>query len=323
MTVLERSLVTSTRRRSSAKIVALVPPLVAWLTIAALAELLILRTFTRVAIHIPAIDAMAGPYTALAEAGRFAYYTAVVLVIASLAVMGLAAWRSGTVLGQLAAVAVVAIAVPAALLRAGPGLGESAPMNTIMLAAVGLAAVVAAVAWRSGPAVIPAVLGAAIVLSGWHSVSQGWTALGVDLPNSLLTLDAAEYLAAGVAVASPWLVAGGISRRAALAGGVAVLLALVTFGGNPATTRFLLLWSHGLTGSLPSVVYAAAAGGYTAAVVMLFSRGRPLAGMGLILLALGGIGIQNTYQTALILAGLLAFALAAPREQPAADNIAA
>ena len=105
MTVFDRTLVTATRRPAIAGMEALVPPLVAWLTIAAIAELLILRTFTRVAIHIPAIDAMAGPYTALAEAGRFAYYTAAVLAIASLAAMGFAAWRSGTVLGQLAAVA--------------------------------------------------------------------------------------------------------------------------------------------------------------------------------------------------------------------------
>jgi hypothetical protein len=282
---------------------------VGWLVAASAVEFLVLRTFTRVAIHIPGIDALAGPYSFLAETGRFAYYAASVLAIAALAALGFAAWRSGGRLGRLAPLAIAAILVPAALLRAGPGLGEAAPLNTIALAGLGLAAALAAAASVPRAGVAIAAFGAATLLSGWYSVAQGWAALDASLPASIQLVRAAEYLAVGAALASPWLFGVARPRRAIVAGSAVGALVFTVFLGNPATTRILLLWSHGLTGSLPAVAYAAAAGALATTAVSLLAARRPLAAFGIVLLVLGGVGIQNTYQTALVAAGLLSLLL--------------
>jgi hypothetical protein len=292
----------------------------AWLAAAALAELLILRTFTRVAIHIPGIDAMAGPYSALAEAGRFAYYAASVLVVVALAALAARAWRSGGVDGRLAVVSVAMAGLSAALLRLGPGLGEAAPLNTVMLAAVGIAAAAAIGSLRGRAGMAISVFAGATLLSGWYTVAQAWTVAGWEAPSSIELLRVAEILAVGAAIASPLLIERRAPGRTVVAAGAGVgLMTFVFFLGNPSTTRFLLLWSHGLTGSLPSAAYAAAAGGLAASAWGLAEGRRSLAALGILLLVLGGVGMQNTYQTALVIAGFLCFAVDGWERKAASD----
>lgn len=294
--------------------------LVGWLVVASGAELLILRTFTRIAIHIPGLEAVAGPYRFLAETGRLAYYTAAVLVIASLAMLAVAARRAGGP-GRLAPWAVAAIAFPAALIRGGPHLGEAAAPNTLMLAGVALAAILAWLALTGRGRLVVAAIGLATVLSGWYTVAQGWDALGIKTPAPLSLVTIAEYGAVAGGLASPLLVQGPLPRRAAIIGVAVAALVFAVFAGNPATTRILLLWSHGLSGSLPSVAYAAAAGMLAAAIAGSIASGRPLTGLGLLLLLAGGIGLQNTYQTSLVAAGFLAIASEALARGPTGADL--
>ena len=76
---------------------------------------------------------------------------------------------------------------------------------------------------------------------------------------------------------------------------------LAVFGamaGSSATTRILLLWTFGLPGYLPAVVYAVVAGFLAAGLLGARRDSRDLA-VGLGFLVAGGIGLQDSYQSAL------------------------
>jgi hypothetical protein len=93
----------------------LLRPLAAGLAAAALTELLIMRTFTRTAVHIPAIESMAGPYEVISDAGRFAYFVTVVLLLAALPALALmfAAGGERRLQAGAAAIVVFLVAPPA------------------------------------------------------------------------------------------------------------------------------------------------------------------------------------------------------------------
>src|SRR3972149_4196781 len=55
-------------------------PVMVGLAVAAALELVILRTFTRTAIHIPALQSLSRPYELLSDLGQYTYYVAAVLV---------------------------------------------------------------------------------------------------------------------------------------------------------------------------------------------------------------------------------------------------
>ncbi|MCA9830309.1 MAG: hypothetical protein R3B97_11530 [Dehalococcoidia bacterium] len=291
--------------------------LAVWLVIAVAFELVILRTLTRVAIHVPGLGAIAGPYEMLADAGRFAYYVATVLAVVVAAALAVAAWQVGTAGGRAMAAGIASLILAAALLRAGPGLGEAAALNTLLLAALVLVGIGAAgmVGARMAIAVVLATL--TVALSGIFSVGQMWASEGTGHGLSAGFLDLAEWAAIAFAVSLPWT-AGSVSsssRRPAISGAVAATFVMVVLLGNPHTTRFLLLWTHGLTGSLPAIAYAVAAGCLVAVAVSLHQRGMALAACGLLLLVGGGVAMQNTYQSMLIGTGLACLALATSQRQ--------
>lgn len=64
------------------------------LAVSVLVELLLLRTATRTLIHIPGIAGFESPVRAIAEVGRFAYYLAVVSLVATLVILGFQLVRS-------------------------------------------------------------------------------------------------------------------------------------------------------------------------------------------------------------------------------------
>lgn len=286
--------------------------IVGWLLVAVAVELVVLRTLTRIAIHVPGLGAVAGPYELLAGAGRFAYYAATVVALVAAAMLVSAAWRAGSVGGRLIAAGVVLLGFAAAALRAGPGLGEAAALNTLLLGSLVLIGLGAALLHRGGPAVAIVSATTAVALSGTFSVSQMWAAEGLGNGGPSIMLDLAEWSAIAFALALPWFLGGMASRdrRPVIAGAVTAVVVFALLIGNPSTTRFLLLWTHGLTGSLPAVAYAAAAGALAATVVALYQRQLPLAAGGLLLLVAGGIAMQNTYQSMLVGLGLACIGLA-------------
>lgn len=288
------------------------PELIGWLTVAVAVELLVLRTFTRITIHIPGLGAAAGPIEALSEGGRFAFYTATVLAIVAAIALMQVAWQTASVGGRVIAASLAVLLGAAGALRTGPGLGEEAALNTVLLAALTLTGIGAAI--LSGPRLGAAILAAtaAAGLAGAYSVSQMWAGEGMGRGLPAEVLDAAEATAIVFAVMLPWATNTIPSpRRLPLAAGAAaafVTLALLL--GSPSTSRFLLLWTHGLTGSLPSVVYAVAAGCLVFAAAAMWQRGEAIGGLGILLVVAGGVAMQNTYQTMLVAVGLACLGMA-------------
>ncbi len=282
--------------------------LVACLAVASLVELLVLRTFTRTAVHIPALQAFAGPYEVVAWFGRYSYYVAVVLLLAALPLTAAALWRRRSPATRFAAFQVGLFLVVAVGARAGAITGLE--LNLVSVTAVGLAAL-SAFGTRDGrTAVAVGAFGLAFALSGSHTVLQEAAEERIAVVDPRWLLTAAEAVAIVFAVVAPAALRAAPTRRALVLAGMAGLLTLGMMLGNGSTTKVLLLWNEGISGIFPSVVYAAAAAALCATTAGLLGQGRVLAAVGLALLVTGGIGLHSTYQTGLVLVGLGALLLA-------------
>lgn len=281
------------------------------LVAAAAVELLLLRLFTRTAIHIPGIDQFAGPYTVLAETGRLAYYAATALLVMVLASVALRALAARSLAGALAALGIGLFLVGAAAALAGS-------VNDLALAAITLAAIAALVPFTAtalgprGAAGLLLFVGAFALAAAFRAIEMA----GGHAPSALLP--AAESLALLFALSAPLLFArGGRNRRLLILAaslGALVFLALLA---NAATVKILALWSFGLAGYFPAVVYGAAAAALLYAVLVAAHRGRWSVALGLALLVLGGIGLQSTYQSGLVVASLGLLAGRTVGEKPA------
>jgi hypothetical protein len=279
--------------------------LVAILGLAAAVELAILRTFTRTAIHIPALEQMQDPYEALAGAGRYAYFVAIGLVFPVLGVLSVRIARGNGPARWLALFAMAGFGVAAAGATAGvvpeSGLGAATIWAVAMLG-LALAAGSGRLSVRTAPAASFAV---AFGLSGAYTLMPS---VGASAQPSWL-LDGAEVAGLAFALTLPVIVTGNDRRSMLIAAGVAVF-ALVVFLGNGSTSRFLLLWNIGLSGTLPGVAYAAAAGALAFTGARLLRTGSALGACGVLLLVAGGIGLHSSYQSALVVAGLAALYVA-------------
>ena len=268
------------------------------LVAAAAVELLLLRLFTRTAIHIPGIDQFAGSYSVLAETGRLAYYAATALLVVLLASVALRALAARSLAGALAALGIGLFLVGAAAALAGS-------IDDLALAAITLAAVVALVPFAA-IALGPRGAVGLLLFVGAFALTVAFRAIemaGGHAPSALLP--AAESLALLFALSAPLLFVreGRNRRRLILAASLGALVFLALLA-NPATVKILALWSFGLAGYFPAVVYGAAVGALLYAVLMAVHRGRWSVALGLALLVLGGIGLQSTYQSGLVIAGL-------------------
>jgi len=291
--------------------------LTAALSAAAVIELLILRTFTRTAIHIPALEALQGPYTVLALLGRYAYFLSVALLLLALPAL---AWALATDLRagkRLAAAAVAIFLLTAAAAAAGTG-GRLTLDFASLLAVVGLSGLAAGSSLPS-KALPFAMLGVAFISSGGHTLLQAGSQEGFGSIDGSWLLSVGELSGAAFALSLPLLARQHIDR---LSGAVGVAVGVAAFamfvGGGSSTSRILLLWNAGLSGTLPGVVYAAGAGAIALTLVALLRARETFAATAILLLVAGGIGLHNTYQTGLVVAGLAALCLAirgAPRDE--------
>lgn len=274
----------------------------------AVAEFVVLRVVTRTLVHIPGLERAEGPARVVAEVGRTGYYLAGILLVALLA--AIIAQRRATA-PRLAITAGLFLGV-GALARAG-ALSRSVTA-ALVLVVVALAAGPALARW-SGPRRLPlAAFLLAFTAAGLHGTAQLATGDGVVVGASPL-LAVAEVLAVTGALGAPLMVPPG-GRRAARWGlgvGLGALGILVAAGS---TSRILLLWNLGLAGWLPDLAYAAAAGSltYTALAALRVGRTRVVAGM--LLLVCGGIGLHSTYQSGLVVAGLLVLGTSPRPSQP-------
>jgi hypothetical protein len=281
------------------------------LAAASAVELLILRTFTRTAIHIPGITALREPYEALSFGGRYAYFVAVALLVFALPASAVALWRCGPVQrGMAAAIGTFALMSGLAAAAASGRLAlDAATAGAVAVVAVGLAAV----SRRWETAIPVGLFAAAFILSSAHTLGQSAAQEGVLTLRTDGALTAAEVVGVAFALCTPLLARGLLDRAALVAGAGTGLVVFAAFLGNGgATARFLLLWNEGLSGALPSIAYAAAAG-CLAATLVAFIRARDgLAAAGVALLVTGGIGLHSTYQSGLVITGMALLALALP-----------
>ena len=196
--------------------------LVQWLpeatALAAGVELVILRVFTRTAIHIPGFTHLRSVYVPIAEVGRSAFYVAAVLLIITLTLIVGELFRTGGVAARAGAIGVAIFLGAAALARMGE-------VDELTLDGVTLAALLLLAPWalgsRHGRSRLPAVLlVTTFVFSGLTGAEQAIAGSGPILAGTWLELGG-EVLAVGAAIGAPLLV-GRVRIRAALALGVAV-----------------------------------------------------------------------------------------------------
>ncbi len=304
---------------------AALPPVIALgaagLAIASAFELLILRTFTRTAIHIPGITALREPYEVLSFGGRYAYFVAVTLLMFAVPATAWTLWSRGGPVRRGMAVAMAGFAAMsglAAMEFAGRLALDTATAGTVAVLAVGTASLT-----RRWTVAVPIGLFAgAFVLSSAHTLGESAAQEGLLTLRTDSALTAAEVVGVAFALAVPLLARGVLDRVSVASGIVVAAVVFVAFLGNGgATARFLLLWNEGLSGVLPSVAYAGAAG-CLAATLAAFARSRNgLAAAGLLLLVTGGIGLHSTYQSGLVITGMALLAMALPnvleqRKQP-------
>ncbi len=275
------------------------------LAAAALAELLLLRLLSRTAVHVPADQPLLRrAYEGVLRLGNLALDAAQVLLVLAVVLVLAASWHRRE--ARYAALMFALFGLTAAALRLGwlaNPLGGAASAGLITAAGAP-----AAVRWRS-PSL--ALYLAAFDLLAAHTILQG---AGVELGRVgqwVLWSGDLLAIAAGVVLVPR---AVGARRRGVLlglaAGGVT---AAMLYGPSGWTLRFLTLWNFGLAESLPGVLYAGAVGVAAAAA----SRAPVRLWPPLMLLLAGGLGLHNTYQTGLALAGLLFLLLAAHPAGPA------
>jgi len=284
-------------------------PVAVALAVASVIELMVLRAFTRTAVHIPALSALQRPYEFISTFGRYSYFVAVVLLLVAFPVAVVALWCRGDFAARMAAAALLLFSFVAVAAR-------SRAVDILVLDALTIGAVVLAAAavasrgqWRAS--LVVAAFAAAFALQGTSSFLQDAASQGLASFETRWLLWAAEWLALLFAAAAPLGFAVRPSRWGLV---LSIAVAAFTFAvllANGSTFKVLLLWNEGLAGTLPSAGYAVAAGSLTAAVFGLLQHRRALPAAGLVLLISGGIGLHSTYQTGLVLAGLAVICLAA------------
>lgn len=289
--------------------------LVAGLAAASLVELAILRNFTRTAVHIPALERLRSPYEVLTLTGEYMYFVCIALLVPATAVLVRQLFEKAVPYRALAGFAVMLFAGPAIL--ASFGVASAPALDFATLAAVlALTFAVAMSAPRARAAIPFVCFGVSFVATGAFNVPSSLQSLGLSVNQPTALLNLGEVLGVVFALSTPLMLSSrndAVARRLGLAAGAAVLL---VFLGSGATARFLLLWNVGLAGIVPGFVYALAFAALVFTVVSLLRERSFLAASGLVLLIAGGIGLHSTYQSALVVVGLLA-CLAAGTERRA------
>lgn len=269
------------------------------LAAAVVGELVLLRLGTRTLIHIPGLGRFEDLIRTVAEVGRFAYYLAVVLLFGVLVTLAYTSFQERRLRSSVIGAVIVGY-----LLVAGAG-----RLDVIPTASVGGFALLAMVGvlglgwrgWRSLPLMMFVV---AALAAGWSGLGQelGAGLTGDQVDTLLLVAESALVLAG---VTSPLLLDQPPTRLVLLGGmATAVLVTTVLVSAN-STMSILLLWTVGVPGWLPAISYAVALGGLVITGWSAFAAGQWTVGLGLVLLAAGGVGMISTYQSGLVLAGLL------------------
>lgn len=307
----------------SASAEAVLPYALGFLTAAGVTELLLLRTLSRVAVHVPKQGLVLSLYQLLTGVGSFAFDLAtvlavVVLALALYALMRRERWQDGghlPAMGALALLLVWSVLFP--LLRsAGGSVDGGGPDDAAKLAfglAFSLAVVGLALPYALSRQATPArriavgLVAAAYLCGQYYTVS--YAAIGLlnaggppALASQVLTLGEVLVVAGAVAIFAAWGASTPTGSRSGVRLRLAVptvlsLLLLTSYLANGSTSAILSLWTEGLTLYLPFPLYLAAFWLYGWTVVASFQRRDGFtAGCALLLLFVGGYVLELTYQ---------------------------
>ncbi|MCA9821685.1 MAG: hypothetical protein KC470_03700 [Dehalococcoidia bacterium] len=287
----------------------LLRPAVWVLAAAAVAELLLLRTFSRTAMHIPDVESLQFVYSAGTDLGRFAYFVAIAALVLA---PGMALWLTWSRRDPVRALLVVGVVAYLAAVILTPlhvvpdGIPIAFSFGAVFLVAVGT--VVRDLRFAAIAGLVVLAFGAT---SLWNFAQ---TMAPTDGTWFGLT---AELATIAFAAAVPFAFRAQFDRVSLAVGVLVTLVVIGYFSGNPSTSGILLLWSGGLGGVLPGTVYAVAIGGLGATVAALSRSGRGVQAAVLLLFICSGTTLQNTYQTGLLVSALL---LIASIEEPLAHG---
>lgn len=292
---------------------ALLSPVLAVLAVATMLELLLLRTFTRSAIHIPDVEALQAPYFVLADLGRFAYFTAVASLLCAMFLAVAVNLRRPDARAWAAAFGAGLFVVAAALARleAVPGLFSTALTGAAVV--VGGAAA-AAGSVRLAAFVVPVV--AAFTLGVVYALDQAAGTGGLSWLHGTR-----EVPILGAALLAPLAFNVRLAGRNLVVAIAVAVTVFAVFAANPSTSRILLLWNAGLPGVLPGAAYAVAAGLAAATLASLVHGSRWIPAIALLLVVASGAGVENTYQSGLLVCALLLLALPDTTAPDASDVV--
>ena len=287
------------------------PALLIAATVAVAGELLVQRVLVRIAVHIPGAPVLRRPYEVVSTSGSTLFTAATLLVLLALA---LTAWRLAgrlrtpsavVVLGALAAFPLAGVLAGVA----GATSGLEFPLALLDAFALTVLGVLLLTTTRRRARLVGALVAAGL-LAGVASAVVAALGLAVATPLSAV----GETVLLISALVAPLALLRGVAvrrREALVAAAVASVVVLLQMA-NPATIGILMLWGLGLTGSLFAPLYWGAAGAIALAAVVLMRQRRMAMAIALLLIAMGGYGLHNTYQSTVQLLGLalLADALA-------------
>jgi hypothetical protein len=276
------------------------------LPLVGLAELLLMRTFYRVGIHIPKEEPFRTIYAVLTAIGSFALNLSTILAGAALVLLGVRAWLRGSRSATASILAFVAASVVLAV--AGPS--ELGPMARLVFAWAVLVIVVPFLVMpgRVGERVAVGLVAAVALLSSYAGLAADGAVFAPSAsPGGVVgaqLIAEALVIVTALAMFVTWVRGDGL-RPGPLLLAIAPALALLgLWRANGAITGILVLWTAGLRLYLPVWIYAVALWAF-AATAIGWRRRMPWRTGGMVLLLVAGILLGSTYVQGLLLIALV------------------
>jgi hypothetical protein len=278
----------------------------------------------RIGVHVPALPALQEPYSVVSTSGSVVFPAAAAITILALAAT-IYRLRALLPAGAWPVLALTTAAFPLLGLYAAVS-DEHSDLETPLILLYGLAVVPLGVALTVSVAGAQRLAALMVTLALSLSAAAALAVVNEGGDSSSLAT-AGEALFLVFLASAPFAVAtrGPFNRRAAILAGIAALLVLSSQLRSGSTTNILFLWSLGMTGGLPFVLYATAVAGLVYAVAAQMRGGLAVPALGLLLVGLAGIGLHNTYQSTLQVLGLAVLLVAALQAslEPAPATVAA
>lgn len=269
------------------------------LAVAAVIELVVLRTATRTLIHIPGTERFDTQIGVLAEVGRLAYYVAAISLISALVILGV-----GDVRSRVPRRIAEGLAIFGFLVVAAAGRLEVIPWPVVGWSGMAIMVFAGLLGWRGVRSLPVGFFLIGSVASGASVVAQagagGLAGSSVDL---LVWVAEVSLVLAGST--APLLLERPPGKVALAIGALSALVVAGSLAGGASTISILVLWNVGVPGWMPGLAYALAAGALATTLwSSAFRREWPVL-IGSVLLVAGGVGTISTYQTGLVIVGVL------------------